>query len=333
MYNILFIGLNDFTKKVIANVSKSNYIITGFDFNDMDKVDEFCDEDLIINKVEYPVKEIIENAKIIVLNIETKDYSKLTKYFSYIDKETLIININSYKTNTVQLKQILGQFAHNFISTNLILLPEKIIFNIDNDTNLLILKKANNFIKSFEKNILQLSYKENDFLFSVYYLLYIFQIVFFKNSKINFISIDDVIIKEDILLYSKNIVTMILKIINLLNNLDNLDKIKKLIINNNLPIVLNDLGIDLNNENMTKILLEKFVIETALKNESLDNFFELNINFAIKLYKQEKILAFLEKNDISFMLFLINEKLKNLVNILNFTDLTYEKLNDYLKML
>ncbi|GMO66934.1 MAG: hypothetical protein Ta2D_12780 [Rickettsiales bacterium] len=333
MYNILFIGLNDFTKKVIANVSRSNYIITGFDFNDMDKMDEFFNENLIINKVEYSTKEIFENAKIIILNIETKDYSKLAKYFPYIDKETLIININSYKGNTMQIRQNLDSFTHNFISTNLILLPEKIIFNIDDDTNLLILKKADNFLKSFGKNILQLSYKENDFLFSIYYLFYIFQIVFFKNSKINFVPINDEIIKEDILLHSKNIVAMILKIINLLNNLDNLDKIKKLITNNNLPIVLNDLGIDLTNENMTKILLEKFVIETTLKNESLDNFFELDINFAIKLYKQEKILAFLEKNDMSFMLFLINEKLKNLINILNFTDLTFEKLDNYLKML
>ncbi|MDR3290067.1 MAG: prephenate dehydrogenase/arogenate dehydrogenase family protein [Rickettsiales bacterium] len=329
MYKILFIGLDDLTKEIIKRMPRDNFIF-GFDIESK-KMDEFYSEKIIANYNKDSIQKVFESVDIVILN--TKEYNKIADHLRYTKKDVIIIDTNSIKNNIEKVREIFKKNV-NFISTNFLLFPDLVILNIDKKINFQTIRETNAFIKMLNVKTLPLSYVENDFLITIYQLFFLMQIIFLKNFRTKFFKINNFILDlifKDILLNKKNLLKKIEKVLFFLKSLDE-ENFFVLLRENVLNLSYNNLDIDLDDENADKIFLEKTFMH-LLKDEDLDNFNILNINFTYKLYNNIRTFEYFEKNNRDFLLLMVNEKLKSLYNILNFVDLTDNKLKIYLNIL
>ncbi|MDR2527323.1 MAG: hypothetical protein LBC92_05620 [Rickettsiales bacterium] len=322
------------SKVFIEKINSDNYVF-GYDFNDK-KIDNFKLLGLIKNSSNEFFKNFVNDVDLIILNINLNKYREIIPYFKDIKKECIIININSYKVD-ISDGSICNLYDKKFISCNFLLFPRYVILNVIESSNLFCVKLLSTFFKDNNIPLLSLNYEDNNNIFDIYYIFYLIQKAFFKSNDIYLLnpnSIYEHTLCGDIILSRKKIVKKILNIINFVETLNDKTVVNNLIKNNNIVMGSLEFNVELTFDIIYKILLEKIIISLFME----DNLYSLlkivDVNFTYRLFKEDNIIKYLNDIHNLDMLFLIlKEKMKNIVNILEFESITPIKLIQYLAML
>ena len=339
MINVLIVGLDKLSRKIISSLKLAKYEVIGFDL-DVDRINLFNKQGLISNSPTTSLNDLLKEADTIILNIELSKYEIIFKLLPFIKNDCLIINTNTYKENINQIRKRLRNRSNNFIPCNFLLFPDTVIMNYDIDTKMDFILKTSNFFKNIKIKTSVLSPDENDKIFSrLYQIPYLLEKTLFKNSDYSFVFKETEYTKyelffEDIMLNKQNILLEISDFIDNLPNIKDTASILELFDNNNLKYVklAKNQQADIDDEIVIKILFEKIFIKTFVYGD-LESYVDLSyLNFDYPKYDMEQIKEYYLKNkqsvEISMMIF--KEKIINLTSFLRFDDLP---LNKFIKFL
>lgn len=334
MYNVLIIGLDLLSEKIINCLKKVKYNTFGFDF-DVDKIELFNKKKLIDNSPSIILNDLLKKSDIVVLNIEYSKYKNVFKLLPFTKSDCLILNVNMYKENTNKIKSLLQNREDNFMPCNFLLFPNNIVLNYDVNTKMNVILKSSNFFHEIGLKTSVLDPKENDEIFcNLYQIPYLFEYTLFKNLTPHFISQKDDydnynFFFDDIILNKKNILDKIRLFISNMPDIQNISYIKDFLENNSIGFIKQSRIVDKDVDDVliSKILFEKTFIKSFVNNSS-EYYLDLKyLNFDYLKYDmkavEEYCLNNIENTKISLMI--MKEKLISLSSFLQFDDISLNK--------
>ena len=338
MANVLIVGLDGLSKKIISCVKKADYKATGFDF-DVDKITSYFKQDLIINNSDTILNDLLKRADVIILNTDFAKYSSIFRLLPFIKNDCLILDTRIYKENVATIRKSLGVRGDNFIPCNFTLFPDKVIMNYDNNTKMNIILAASNFFQNLKIKTSVLSPAENDRIFAnLYQIPYLLNQILFKEGNFYFISNNTGLINysfffEDILLNRKNVTEGILNFLdNIPNAKDSSSILSLLNEDSNYLKSKGDYESNITEEILLKIIFEKIFIKTYIS-RSVEYYIDLKLlNFDCTKYSINAVKEYFSKNRGIFEISLVISKEK-LISISSFLQIENLPLNKFMKFL
>lgn len=339
MINVLVVGLDKLSRKIISSLKLAKCGVTGFDV-DVDKISLYNKQGLISNSSSVLLNDLLKEADIIILNIEYSKYEIIFRLLPFIKSDSLIINTNIYKENIDQIRKRLQARTNNFIPCNFLLFPTTVIINYDIDTKMNFILKASNFFNDIKIKTSILNPSENDKIFSkLYQIPYLLQKTLFKNNDYSFIFNETDYTEygfffEDIILNQRNILLDIESFISDLPNVKDTKLTLEFFDNNNLEYTkpIKKVKTDIDDKILLKILIEKVFIKTFIY-RNLEYYIDLKyLNFDYFDYDIEAVKEYYleNKQTIEILMVIFKERIINLTSFLAFEDIP---LNKFLKFL
>ncbi len=342
MINVLVVGLDKLSRKIISSLKLAKCGVTGFDF-DVDRINLYNKQGLISNSSSILLNDLLKEADIIILNIEYSKYEIIFRLLPFIKSDCLIVNTNIYKENIDQIRKRLQGRTNNFIPCNFLLFPSAVIMNYDIDTKMNFILKASNFFRDIKIKTSVLNPSENDKIFSkLYQIPYLLEKTLFKNNDYPLIFKETDYTEygfffEDIILNRQNILLGIESFIDNLPNVKNMASTLEFFDNNNLEYIkpVENPKTDIDDEIVLKILVEKVFIKTFIY-RNLEYYIDLTyLNFDYVDYDMEAVKEYYIENkqaiEISMVIF--REKIINLTSFIQFDDLPLNKFVKFLNNL
>ncbi|HSQ97801.1 MAG TPA: hypothetical protein VLL98_03735 [Rickettsiales bacterium] len=330
--NVLLIGLNDLSKKMIKHLKSTSVNTFGFDFN-IDKVELFHQNGLIKNNSKTILEDLLKQMDILILNIDISRYKYVFKLSPFIKPECLIINTNSYKEDDETMKNILNNKFEDFVPCNFSFFPKNVVMNFDVDSKMTVIHSLSLFFKSINVKTSALTIKENNLVFSqIYHIPFLLDKLLFKINNTNFISKDNISedIYEDIISNKSNISTHLKNLISNIPDIQNEEKILELL-NENILLTSTNSKTEIARTTFGKVIIEKLMIR-LFQYRDLKAYTD-NINLAYTNYKADflKNYYLTNKEDIEILLLLLKEKINSLIALFELNDLNSSKLKKYLE--
>lgn len=340
MPNVLIIGLNELSKKVVSFIKKSDFNVLGFDF-DIDKINSFHRSDLIDNDSKILLNDLLRESDIIILNTDFSKYENIFKLLPFIKKDVLILNTNTYKGNVEKIKKQLKGLSDNFIPCNFLLFPNNVVLNHDSETKMKTILEASKFFKDAQIKTSVLNPAENDKIFgSLFQYPFLLENILFRNTNLNFISpnadyFNYDFFYEDILLNKKDILSDIETFLDNIPNIKIEGSLTKLIDENISKFPKKNIGLyqDINDEIFIKIILEKIFIKTFVNRQAEDYLDPKLFIFDCVKYSNNDIKKYSieNKSNVEISMIIMKEKIINLSSFLQFDDLPLQKFMKYIK--
>lgn len=330
--NILLIGLNDLSKKIIKHLKNKQLNIFGFDFN-IDEVEAYHQNQLITNNPQTILEDLLKQTDILILNVDTSRYKDIFKLSPFIKPECLITNTNSFKENNETMEKILGNKFENLVPCNFAFFPKNVVMNFDIESKMTVIHSLSLFFKSINVKTSALTIEENNAVFSkIYHIPFLLDKILFKINNTNFVSQSNIHENtfDDIISNKINILNNLKNLISNISDVKNENKILELLTENILLASINSKE-EITRTTFGKILVEKIMIKlfqyrdlkAYTDNLKLD-YTDYSIEFLKNYYLNNK-------EDIEILLLLIKEKLNNLATLFELESLTSSKLQKYLE--
>lgn len=334
MSNVLIIGLDFLSEKIINSIKKTDCVVYGFDF-DVDKIELFKSKNLINNSISIILNDLLKKSDYVILNIEYSKYKNVLKLLPFTKNDCLILNVNCLKENDNEIKKLMKNRMENFMPCNFLLFPKEVVLNYDKETTMNLILKTSNFFHEIGVKTSVLDANENDKIFcNLYQMPYLFEYTLFKNSEYHFINEANDYDKynfffDDMILNKKNILEKIRLFISNMPDLNNDNSIGELLKNNKLDSSksLKTLKTEVNNSVVLKIIFEKIFLKSFVDraSEFYLNFKYLNFDYIDYDMKsvEEYCLGNFENIKVSMMI--MKEKVISLSSFLQFDGISLDK--------
>ncbi len=334
MFNVLIIGLDSLSQKVIKVLKNVDCNILGFDF-DVDKINSFYRSSLITNSPHIILNDLLKESDVIIINIEYSRYKDVFKLVPFIKESCLILDTNIYKGNINEIKKMLQNRRDNFIPCNFLLFPNNIILNYDTNTKMNTIRQASDFFHKINLKTSVLDPKDNDGIFCrLYQIPYLFEHVLFKNSPSHFVldsnKYDDYdFFFNDIILNKSSILNGIKTFLSNIPDMKGEFDIKRFLEENSLNCIKTKVNTNkvIDDDVAIKILFEKIFIKSFISKDS-EYYIDLSyLNFEYQKYSIKSIEEYYLNNveNVRVSLMIIKEKIISLSSFLQFDDISISK--------
>jgi hypothetical protein len=321
MYKVLVVGLDSLASSVVKKI-QSKFDVYGFDFN-VDRIIDFNLNNLILNNQNEALEKLLKKTDILIIN--TDKYDSLLKYLIFLPDDSIAIDTSGYKGNIANLRKNLKNKSTSFIPCNFSLFPD-VIINTDKYSSIIALKKIHAFFENATIKTMDLNCEENDKIFADIYQIPILLQEFFLKKNVCFFkreNIDWEHVLSDIISNKKNVVDGLMDLSKFLEG-GNIENTILFATKSNKNVLDTKMESDI----FIKIILECFLINSFPK---YNKYFELiKIKFTHKLYDSVSVSEYIRENDVSYNIFIMIEKIKSLIRILDFSFLQKDNFKNYL---